>query len=130
MMMQHSCKCHLEVVQHLVEVGADQGQTRNDGATPLFMTVRTRHLDIVHHLVEIGIGKDEAILAAEEGGGTQAIMGNGATPCISTLSWGGCSLPGQVRDQIAPNISQLRLITKGLAERQASGENKQVPAAG
>ena len=69
-------------------------------------------------------------VAAEEGGGTQAIMGNGATPCISTLSWGGCSLPGQVRDQIAPNISQLRLITKGLAERQASGENKQVPAAG
>ena len=67
MMMQHSCKCHLEVVQHLVEVGADQGQTRNDGATPLFMTVRTRHLDIVHHLVEIGIGKDEAILGQQPG---------------------------------------------------------------
>ena len=49
---------HLEVVQFLVECGAnkDQGRT-NDGATPLFMAAQNGHLEVVRFLVESGANK-------------------------------------------------------------------------
>jgi ankyrin repeat protein len=44
---------HLDVVRHLVEVGADKDQAQNQGATPLFIAAQNGHLDVVRHLVEV-----------------------------------------------------------------------------
>ena len=43
---------HLDVVRHLVEVGADKDLALNNGATPLFVAARNGHLDVVRHLVK------------------------------------------------------------------------------
>ena len=39
---------HLDVVRHLVEVGADKDKARDTGATPLFIAAEKSHLDVVH----------------------------------------------------------------------------------
>jgi ankyrin repeat protein len=44
----------IEVVQALVEAGADLNQAREDGATPLFVASQQGHLDVVKYLVEAG----------------------------------------------------------------------------
>ena len=49
---------HLDVVRHLVEVGADKDLALNNGATPLFIAAENGHLDVVRHLVEVGADKD------------------------------------------------------------------------
>ena len=55
--MQHHCTLqlrtaaengHLDVVRHLVEVGADKDQAQNQGATPLCIAAEKSHLDVVH----------------------------------------------------------------------------------
>ena len=51
---------HLDVVHHLVEVGADKDQAKNQGATPVHIAGQNGHLDVVHHLVEVGADKDQA----------------------------------------------------------------------
>jgi ankyrin repeat protein len=51
---------HLDVVRHLLDVGADKDQANNSGATPLFIAAENGHLDVVRHLVEVGADKDEA----------------------------------------------------------------------
>ena len=52
---------HLDVVRHLVEVGADKDQGHeNTGATPLYIAAENGHLDVVRHLVEVGADKDKA----------------------------------------------------------------------
>ena len=51
---------HLDVVRHLVEVGADKDQASNQRATPLFIAALNGHLDVVRHLVEVGADKDQA----------------------------------------------------------------------
>ena len=51
---------HLDVVQHLVEVGAHKDQATNYGATPLCIAAQEGHLDVVRHLVEVGAHKDQA----------------------------------------------------------------------
>ena len=52
---------HLDVVRHLVEVGADKDKARDDGATPLYIAAENGHLDVVRHLVEVGADKDKAL---------------------------------------------------------------------
>ena len=51
---------HLEVVQFLVESGAnkDQGKT-DDGATPLLIAADRGHLEVVRFLVGSGANKDQ-----------------------------------------------------------------------
>ena len=51
---------HLDVVRHLVEVGADKDQSQNQGVTPLYIAAERGHLDVARHLVEVGAGKDQA----------------------------------------------------------------------
>ena len=51
---------HLDVVRHLVEVGADKDRAENEGATPLYVAAQNGHLDVVRHLVEVGADKDQA----------------------------------------------------------------------
>ena len=51
---------HLDVVRHLVEVGADKDQANIQGATPLYIAAQKGHLDVVRHLVEVGADKDQA----------------------------------------------------------------------
>ena len=51
---------HLDVIRHLVEVGADKDQAQNQGATPLFFAAQNGHLDVVRHLLEVGADKDQA----------------------------------------------------------------------
>ena len=67
--MQHHCSLqlrtaaengHLDVVRHLVEVGADKDKAMDTGATPLFIAAENGHLDVVLHLVEVGADKDQA----------------------------------------------------------------------
>jgi len=51
---------HLDVVRHLVEVGAGKDQPDNEGATPLYIAVQNGHCDVVRHLVEVGADKNLA----------------------------------------------------------------------
>ena len=51
---------HLDVVRHLVEAGADKDKADNQGTTPLYVAAQNGHLDVVHHLVEVGADKDQA----------------------------------------------------------------------
>ena len=65
--VQHHCTLQLgtailmlSVIWHLVEVGADQDQADNQGATPLCIAAHNGHLDVVRHLVEVGADTDQA----------------------------------------------------------------------
>ena len=44
---------HLDVIRHLVEVGADKDKTMDTGATPLYIAAHNGHLDVIRHLVEV-----------------------------------------------------------------------------
>ena len=79
MRVQHHCSLqlingHLDVVRHLVEVGADKDQAENSGETPLFIAAQNGQLEVVRHLVAVGADKDQALnsgatplyIAAEE----------------------------------------------------------------
>ena len=64
-MAQHHCLWqqrggHLDVVRHLVEVGAQIDQATNLGATPLFIAAHRGHLEVVRHLAEVGARQNEA----------------------------------------------------------------------
>ena len=51
---------HLDVVHHLVEVGAQIDQDTDLLETPLFVAAQEGHLDVVRHLVEVGAQIDQA----------------------------------------------------------------------
>ena len=57
---QHMQQGHLDVVRHLVEVGAHKDQATNYGETPLCVSAEKGHLDVVRHLVEVGAHQNEA----------------------------------------------------------------------
>ena len=67
---------HLDVVRHLVEVGADKDQAQNQGATPLFIAAENGHLDVVRHLVDVGADKDKA----RDDGATPLFIAAGVAP--------------------------------------------------
>ena len=51
---------HLDVVRHLVEVGANKDQADNQGAAQLYIAAENGNLDGVHHLREVGADKNLA----------------------------------------------------------------------
>jgi ankyrin repeat protein len=53
-------KGHLEVVQRLVQHGADKDRATYDGWTPLFTAAEQGRLAVVQYLVQLGADKDQA----------------------------------------------------------------------
>ena len=51
---------HLDVVDLLIENGADKDKANNAGWTPVFVASQQGHLDVVRLLIEKGAGKDTA----------------------------------------------------------------------
>ena len=49
---------HLDVVQYLVEQGANKEATDDCNKTPLFVAAKGGHLEVVQYLVEQGVNKD------------------------------------------------------------------------
>ena len=50
----------LEVMQHLIQQGADKDKTTNDGCTPLYIAAHEGRLEVVQYLVQQGADKDKA----------------------------------------------------------------------
>ncbi|XP_078608281.1 uncharacterized protein LOC144880137 isoform X2 [Branchiostoma floridae x Branchiostoma japonicum] len=51
---------HMEVVQQLLEAGAELNDTDQDGCTPLYMAASKNHVDVVQQLLKAGAEVDKA----------------------------------------------------------------------
>ena len=59
-MSQAAFQGHVELVQCLVEAGAEKDLSTDDGTTPLTEAARWDHVEVVRYLLEAGADKNKA----------------------------------------------------------------------